>query len=353
MSSPRVALLVLTLSVLLSACEDTRGPQSGEPHDPPPAGDAGADEPALLRAHAGVVERTAPDRLVVTAANGIRLVFADAMDGERRATHRLVSAPETLHGLVIVRQNIPEGRSVLMVDRRTGTVLELDDVPVPSPDGRRFATASLDLVAGHAPNRVRIYRMTEGDARLEAEWRPREWGAQNATWLDARTLQVERGVVDWHTHELLTAPMVVRHDGGRWTVEHAPDHARIALLEFLSALGEGHYVEATWHYGGSYDTMRMWNPDIAPHDLPALWRSACLHNGLQCLGRAEPVNVEVLSATDLRFTIHLLTPAGERFVLGPCCGETEQSMPPQQAFTFTVRRSGDRYLVLDTPPYMP
>jgi hypothetical protein len=355
MAALRTALLVLTVLVLVPACaEDAGVPRSGESREPPPGSDAGVDEPALLRAHAAVIERTAPDRLVVTAANGTRHVFTDDVtDGELRSAHRLVSVPEKLYGLVIVRQYVPEGRTVLMVDRRTGTVLELDDVPVPSPDGHRFATASLDLVAGHAPNRVRIYRTTDAGARLEAEWQPREWGARNATWLDVHTLQLERGVVDWSTHELLTAPMVLRYDGDRWTPEHTPEQARIALLAFLAALGEGHYMEATWLYGGSYDTMRMWNPDMAPDDLPGLWRSACLHNGLQCLGRAEPVDVEVLSATDLRFTVHLLTAAGERFVLGPCCGETEETMPPQRVFTFTVRRSGDRYLVLDTPPYMP
>jgi hypothetical protein len=69
-------------------------------------------------------------------------------------------------------------------------------------------------------------------------------------------------------------------------------------------------------------------------------------------GSLQPnhANFRVGSAT---FTVQLLTRTGERFVLGPCCGETEQSMPPQRAFTFTVRQSDDRYLVLDTPPYMP
>jgi hypothetical protein len=355
MAALRTALLVLTVLVLAPACvEDAGAPRSGESHEPPLGANAGVDEPALLRAHAAVIERTAPDRLVVTAANGTRLEFADDVtDGELRSVHRLVSAPESLYGLVIVREYVPEGRTVLMVDRRTGTVIELDDVPVPSPDGRRFATASLDLVAGHAPNRVRIYRTTDDGARLEAEWQPREWGARDATWLDGRTLKLERGVVDWRTHQLLTAPMVLRYDGDRWTPEHSSEHARITLLAFLSALGEGHYIEATWLYGGSYDAMRIWNPDLAPDDRPALWRAACLHNGLQCLGRAESVDVEVLSTTDLRFTVHLLTPAGEQLVLGPCCGETEETMPPQRVFTFTVRRSGDRYLVLDTPPYMP
>jgi hypothetical protein len=347
-SAVRNTILALTLSALVPAC--TRGNETRQER----VAEGTTDEATLLQAYAAVIQRPSPGRLVVTAENGTRREFVDdVVAGERRSTHRLVSAPGSLHGLVIVRQYIPEGRMVLMVDRRTGDVIELDDVPVPSPDGERFVTASLDLVAGHLPNRIRIYRMTTGGPTLEMEWQPREWGAQHATWLDAGTLQLERGMVDWNSHELITAPMVMRRTGDRWRMEPSPEHARAALLAFLSALGQGHYIEATQYYGGSYDQMRAWNPDLPPDDHATLWSHACQHNGLQCVGRAEVLNSEQLSQTDVRFTVHLLTPSGQRLALGPCCGETEESMPTQRTFAFTVRRDGERYVVLDTPPYMP
>jgi hypothetical protein len=344
----RTTVLALTLFTLVPAC--TRGNEIPQA----PADEGTRDEATLLQAYAAVIQRPSPGRLVVTTADGTRREFVDdVVAGETRSTHRLVSAPGSLHGLVIVRQYIPEGRMTLMVDVRTGNVIELDDVPVPSPDGQHFVTASLDLVAGHLPNRIRIYRMTTGGPKLETEWQPREWGAQNATWLDAGTVQLERGMIDWNTHELITAPMVVRRTGDRWRTEPSPEHARAALLAFLSALGQGHYIEATQYYGGSYDQMRTWNPELPPDDHATLWSHACQYNGLQCVGRAEVLNNEQLSQADVRFTVHLLTPSGERLSIGPCCGETEQSMPTQRTFTFTVRRDGERYVVLDTPPYMP
>jgi hypothetical protein len=204
-SAVRNTILALVLTVLVPAC--TRGNEIPQA----PADEGTMDEATLLQAHAAVIQRPSPDRLVVTAENGTRREFVDDVsEGEATSVHRLVSAPGSLHGLVIVRQYIPEGRMVFMVDRRTGDVSEIDEVPVPAPGGQRFVTASLDLVAGHLPNRIRIYRMTAGGPALETEWQPREWGAQNATWLDAGTVQLERGMIDWNTHELITAPMVVR-----------------------------------------------------------------------------------------------------------------------------------------------
>jgi hypothetical protein len=349
-STVRTTLLALTLTLLLPACT----PDPGDGTRQAPAGESATDEATLLRAHAAVIQRPSPDRLVVTAANGTRRDFVDDVsDGEATSVHRFVAAPESLHGLVIVRQYIPEGRMVLMVDRRTGDVIEVDDVPVPSPDGQRFVTASLDLVAGHLPNRVRIYRMAPGGPVLETEWQPREWGAQNARWLDTGAVQLERGVIDWNTHELLTAPMVVRRSRDHWTMDPSPEHASATLLAFLSALGQGHYMEATQYYGGTYEQLQTWNPELPRDDHATLWSHACQFNGLQCVGRAEVVGVEQLSPTDVRFTVHLINASGERITLGPCCGETEQTMPTQRTFTFTVRRDGERYLVLDTPPYMP
>jgi hypothetical protein len=239
------------------------------------------------------------------------------------------------------------------VEAGTGLTTRIDAMPAPSPDGKRFVTASLDLVAGHSPNRIRIYHLDERGPTVEWEVEPREWGATNPRWVDDRTIELDRGMVDWNTIEIRTSPMVLRRDAGRWTVEASARHAADALTSFFSALARELYLEASWVYGGSYALLQDWNPDTEPSDLPALWRAACEHNGLRCMGRAEVVRTEVGVSSSVRVTVRFLTDDGTPFVLGPCCGETPATMPPVDQFAFSVRRVGERYLVQDLPVYTP
>jgi hypothetical protein len=201
---------------------------------------------------------------------------------------------------------VPEGGEFLLVEARSGKTTSIDSPPAASPDGRRFVTASLDLVAGHSPNRLRIYHMELNGPVLEWEHAPREWGARNPRWLDPRAIELERGVVDWNTHELFVSPMVLRQEPGGWSVQPSAEYAADALLSFFSALANELYPEAVRLYGGSYEILRGWNPDQDPADLTGLWQSACRYNGLQCLGRAEIVRSEQVSPDDHRFVVRMV-----------------------------------------------
>ncbi len=295
--------------------------------------------------------------IAITARNGRRQLFADeVVDGELLWSHRFRDTVPALDAYVVERIYIPEGRMLMMVDAGTGEITEVDELPVPSPDGRRFITASLDLVAGHLPNRIRIYRVGATGPALEWEVEPREWGAREPVWLDARTIQLERGELEHATYQIRTSPMrlELREEGWRIQATPAPAaEARHALLTFFSALGERRYAEAIHLYGGSYELLEGWNPDIRAAEPLALWRAACERNGLQCFPRLEVLREEELSPGEYRFTLHFLTRDGRVWKLGPCCGETEESMPPVSEFSYIVRRTGERFVVLDLPPYMP
>lgn len=75
-----------------------------------------------------------------------------------------------------------EGSSILLVHAKTGKTYFVDDIPTPSPDGRRLAVASLDLEAHYNPNSLEILR-ADGD-QLVSEWRlePDGWGPGLPTW---------------------------------------------------------------------------------------------------------------------------------------------------------------------------
>jgi len=176
--------------------------------------------PAVVSSFAPRVLRPAWNRLVVTAESGTRRVFVDEVLGEEvRWIHLFRGSPPGIDGYVVERRYYLEGRQMYLVDGRTGGLLEIDELPVSSPAGSRFITASLDLVAGHLPNRIRIYRVQPGGPVLEWEIEPRDWGGQHPQWVDERTVRIERGTVDWSTHRLVTTPVLLRLQGGTWIVE--------------------------------------------------------------------------------------------------------------------------------------
>ena len=129
--------------------------------------------------------------------------------------------------------------------------------------------------------------------------------------------------------------------------------AHDTLVNFLTLLNTKNYDEAVLLYGGSYEQLIIFNPEIDPMDHVALWMWACDNQLLQCL--------EVRSATfkELRgdtyvFQVEFSNPDGSLFVLGPCCGANETDMPPVSQFEYTVTGKPEGpFFVMDAPPYVP
>jgi hypothetical protein len=142
------------------------------------------------------------------------------------------------------------------------------------------------------------------------------------------------------------------------TVEHtvyaptADDHAKEAIIAFLSALYERDYSRAVDRYGGDYETLRVWNPDTDSGDFAALWQRGCEQNGLNCL---EIRNLDVVQRNGDDFVVNVWFTNRDgitEFKRGACCG-SESNEEPQSIFPFTVHRDGEEYRVLTMPPYTP
>ncbi len=134
--------------------------------------------------------------------------------------------------------------------------------------------------------------------------------------------------------------------------------AHLALEEFFVLLNQGQYERAVRLYGGSYEVLTYFNPDLAPEDKAGLLQAACELNGFMCL---SPLSI-TLSIIEIRenqpqefvFEVTFANPDGSEFVLGPCCGADEETMPPQTYFTVRVACDNDTICqVLDLPPYVP
>ena len=131
------------------------------------------------------------------------------------------------------------------------------------------------------------------------------------------------------------------------------DEARDTLIRFFELLNSKQYEDADVLYGGEYETMRTWNPDIDPSDHVQLWKSACEGSGLQCLViRTATLSEQV--GTTFVFQVEFSNPDGSLFVLGPCCGASETEMPSESLFEYRVMKTAEnKFLVLDLPLYVP
>jgi hypothetical protein len=131
--------------------------------------------------------------------------------------------------------------------------------------------------------------------------------------------------------------------------------AQGTLIEFFKCLNDGDYLSASSLYGGSYEVLAEYNPELDLEDSAALLRNACMINGFQCL-QVQSVTLQQGGAHtgEYRFVVEFLAPDGGRFVLDPCCGSTETDMPPRSQFEFTVVHTGEgTYQVQDLPIYAP
>ena len=133
------------------------------------------------------------------------------------------------------------------------------------------------------------------------------------------------------------------------TTEEAHD----TLVRYFMLLNAKEYAEAAALYGGDYEILQGWNPDVDPSDHVRLWERACEQNGLQCLLILSSSLMDLQGDTHI-FQVEFSNPDGSLFVLGPCCGADETEMPPVSLFEYRVARNAEgKFLVMDLPPYVP
>ncbi len=130
--------------------------------------------------------------------------------------------------------------------------------------------------------------------------------------------------------------------------------ARSAALAFYSALNQGAFDQAVRYYGGSYEGLEGYNPLIDPGDQAGLLKAGCEASGIMCLDVLEITLVQENEPGEYIYEVSFANPDGSLFILGPCCGATEEEMPPISAFTVHVVCDPDGICrVLDLPPYVP
>lgn len=128
--------------------------------------------------------------------------------------------------------------------------------------------------------------------------------------------------------------------------------AQQALIEFFDRLHRGDYAAAVELFGGSYEAIIAYSPNIDPTDYPALLQGMC--NVHRCLKVRQVVSSFQWSADYFLIGVQFEDPEGGVFTFGPCCGASLEEFPPQSVFEYLVmKRDDDTFAVIGLPPYVP
>jgi hypothetical protein len=125
------------------------------------------------------------------------------------------------------------------------------------------------------------------------------------------------------------------------------------LQFFFSSLWNRNYETSVERYGGSYEILQNWNPELAPDDYAGLLKNGCEVNGLECLPVRRIVEENRISPDEVHFMVEFLNPDGSRLERGACCGGSPDDFHIQTQFEYTVKQIDRRWKVMDLPPYLP
>jgi hypothetical protein len=140
---------------------------------------------------------------------------------------------------------------------------------------------------------------------------------------------------------------------GNVETEGEIDSARQSLLDFFSLLHDHQFDKAMNYYGGEYEELRYFNPDVPSHYRDALLRQACTVNGYLCMEVKSILHEEQLDELTYSFTVEFQNEDGSLFILGPCCGASEEEMPPKSEFQYMVIFREGKYQVMSLPVFVP
>ncbi len=130
------------------------------------------------------------------------------------------------------------------------------------------------------------------------------------------------------------------------------DAARQALLTYLSALDAGRFGEAARFYGGEYEILIGYNPEIDPSSHAALFEAACTVNGFLCQLELKSILQETrVSDTEFRFTIEFQNQDGTLYE-HPCVETGAAECWLQTQFDLTVISLDGQFRVLELPIYV-
>ena len=129
--------------------------------------------------------------------------------------------------------------------------------------------------------------------------------------------------------------------------------AREFLVSYFDLLSEEKYLSAASYHGSGYEYLQNFCPNYDPETQKSeLFACACA-NALKCLKILHVLEQKSVSSSSYVFTVQFANPDGTLFKKLPCCGATEETMPTQTDFDYTVEKTGEGYKVTTQLIYIP
>lgn len=132
--------------------------------------------------------------------------------------------------------------------------------------------------------------------------------------------------------------------------------AETVLTAFFGDLASGLFDEAVPKFAPEENDPEAWNWLAGFGEDGAEGRDRVLKNYCAAVGTCLPAKV-VSSVSEeagtFVFKVQFLKPDGGIFVLGPCCGASEEEMPSRDTFDYIVKKIDGTYKVITPPQYVP
>ena len=140
------------------------------------------------------------------------------------------------------------------------------------------------------------------------------------------------------------------------SIKSEPAKAEEALVSFFMHLNNQDFEKALvlFELNGSTSSWEWLENFSLPedrNDKAKVLQRYCEATGT-CL-QAEVIEIKKEAADSYNLLVQFQKTDGNTFVLGPCCGASEEEMPPQDKFEFKVKKIDGEFKVITAPIYVP
>ncbi len=138
--------------------------------------------------------------------------------------------------------------------------------------------------------------------------------------------------------------------------QESTDEAIIAkntLTNFFDNLDKQKFAKALEYFTtdeGIRESLNIYNPDgeTAKEDIIENYCQATM----TCL-KAKIMEIQKVNDSEYVFKVQFIKSDGSLFILWPCCGASEEEMPPTDTFNYTVKNIDNTFKVTTPPLYVP
>lgn len=183
-----------------------------------------AEEAVAIRPVSSIVSRVGTN-LRIRLLNGRTAILQDdTTEGMKFALPRYAAYLKAIHSHVI-HQYQYEGEGIyFVVDDSTGDSTIAYGLPVASPDGNRFAFASMEGMEGGNPGVIEVWRLDGRNPKKEFSYDTEHepWEASDIVWRDSVTIDFFKNTHSSPDQPYVQTPGHLKRTGTTWVLLESP-----------------------------------------------------------------------------------------------------------------------------------